>query len=241
MDTTHNLPPLPTAESLLASLKADNPKLIERHKAFGEAMARLPVKIENEADAEKCADMAAQLKAGFDMAEGKRTETKRPYDELSKVVHGFFSGIGSDFYQWRTTVFNRVDAYQKAKREAERQRLEAEAAAKRAEADRLAEAGNIDAATQVAEKALATEQAAASPSAGATRGAYGGVLGSRTTWEFEVLDVSKLPKEHLMPNMPGIRAAVQTLNKHKQLKDGQENTALIPGVRIFQKTSTTGR
>ena len=242
MDTTlTNFPPLPLPETLLAQLRAENAKLIDRHAAFGEAMKRVPEKIETEDQAKNAADMAAQLKSGADLAESKRVEAKKPYDELAKVAHGLLGGIAADFSAWRQTIIRKADAFQAAKREAERKRLAAEVETKRKEAEALAQQGNMDAAIEVSEAAAKVEQQAAAPSVARTQGALGGSFGSRTTWEVEILDVTKLPAQYLLPNMAAINVQKNAFNKMKQLEKGKEYTNLIPGVRIYEKTETTGR
>ena len=235
MDTTlTNLPPLPTPESLLQTLQVANAALLARHEAFKEAMGRFPATITTDEDAGKAADFAAQLKSGADIAESKRVEHKKPLDELAAVPHGFFGRVAGDFLAWRRTVLARCDAYQAAKREAERKRLAEEAARQRAEAERLAEENKIEAAVQVAEAAQKTEAQAAAPSVARTTGALGGSLGSVTRWEFDVSDIAKLPPEYLLPNMAAIRAFM-----NGQVK--QKRTPALPGVTFKQVTSTTGR
>lgn len=243
MDTTHgvNLPALPTPESLLQTLQIDNAKLLERHEAFKDAMSRFPTTIATEDDASKAADFAAQLKSGADIAESKRVEHKKPFDELAAVPHGLFGRIANDFSTWRRTVLQRADSFQAATREAERKRLAEEAARQRAEAERLAQAGAMDAAVQVAESAQKTEAQAAAPGVARTTGPLGGSFGSRTTWEVELTDITKLPAAYLLPNMGAITAEKNRLNKLKQLEDKREYTTLIPGCRIYQKTANTGR
>lgn len=235
MDTTlTNLPPLPTPESLLQTLQIDNAKLLERHDAFKAAMERFPTAIDSDEAAGKAADFAAQLKSGADIAESKRVEHKKPFDELAAVPHGFFGRMANDFSTWRRTVLSRCDAWQAAKREAERKRLAEEAARQRAEAERLAQENKIEAAVQVAEAAHKTEQQSAAPSVARTTGALGGTLGTRTNWDFEVTDIAKLPAEYLLPNNAAIRAFM-----HGQTK--QKKTPELPGVTFKQVTSTTGR
>lgn len=53
-------------------------------------------------------------------------------------------------------------------------------------------------------------------------------LGSRTTWTFEVEDMSKVPIEFMMVNEQAVRAAIKATDPE---------TLEIDGIRIFQKTS----
>jgi hypothetical protein len=235
MDTTlTNLPALPTPESLLNTLRAENAALLERHAAFGAAMKRFPEAIATEEEAQKAADFAAQLASGGKVAEAKRVETKKPYDELAAVPHSLFGGVARDFDQWRRVVIGRADAFQAAKREAERKRLAAEAEKKRQEAEALAQAGKMEAAIETAQAAQKVEQQAAAPSVARTQGALGGSFGSRTVWAFDVDDVTKLPADMLLPNMAAIRTWM-----HAQVKMGK--TPAMPGVTFKQETTTTGR
>jgi hypothetical protein len=238
---THNLPPLPTPESLEAALRAEHAHIFDRHAAFKDAMTRAPETIADDDTAQKAADMAKQLKSGMDVAEAKRVDAKKPFDELAAVPHGLFGKVRDDFKNWRLTIIGRADAYQAAKRDAERKRLADEAAKKRAEAEALAQQGQMEAAAEVAEKAAVVEQKAAAPSAGATTGSLGGSFGSRTTWTFSIEDKSKIPLEYMEPNLVAIGAAKNAANAAKKLEKGKVYTDIIPGVRIYETTSTTAR
>lgn len=238
---THNLPPLPTPESLEAALRAEHKHIFDRHAAFKDAMTRVPETIADDEAAQKAADMAKQLKSGLDVAEAKRVETKKPYDELASVPHGLFGKLRDDFKKWRQTLIDRPDAYQTAKREAERKRLADEAKKKRDEAEALAKKGEFEAAAQVAEKAVTVEQKAAAPSAGATTGSLGGSFGSRTVWTFEIDDKAKIPLDYMEPNLVAIRNAMGAARAANKLEAGKEYTDIIPGVRIYESTTTTAR
>lgn len=234
MDTLHNLPPLPTAESLARRFAAENEALVASHKAIAASFAEMPLKIETEEQAGKCADLAKQMRSGWREAENKRVLEKKPFDELAAVAHTWFGRIAQDFERMGRSVLARADVFQAAKREAERKRLAEEAARQRAEAERLAAENKIEAAVQVAEAAQKTEAQAAAPSVARTTGALGGQLGSRTVWEFTIDDITKLPKEYLLPNMAAIRAWM-----HGQVK--AKIAPEMPGVTFKQVTSTTGR
>ena len=54
---------------------------------------------------------------------------------------------------------------------------------------------------------------------------------ARTTWDFEVVDAAKLPREYMVPDEKKIRAVV------KAMKEGTK----IPGVRVFETAAVSGR
>lgn len=235
MDTPlSNLPPLPLPESLAQRFEIENAALAATHAALRASFDDMPLNIETEDQARNCADLAAQLRSAYKEAESKRVLEKKPFDELAAVAHNWFGRYTAAFTAMGKAVIARADSYQAAKREAERKRLAEEAARQRAEAERLAQANQIEAAVQVAEAAQKTEAQAAAPAVGHTTGALGGSLGSRTVWEFEVVDIAKLPPEYLLPNTAAIRAFMNGQTKQKK-------TPALPGVTFKQVTSTTGR
>ena len=83
------------------------------------------------------------------------------------------------------------------------------------------------AAEQRAEDLKAAATTAPSADLSRTRGDFGSVTSLRTTWGFEVDDLTKVPATYLLLNEQMVRAAIRTAPK----KDGVPQIN-IPGIRV---------
>lgn len=125
------------------------------------------------------------------------------------------------------TVKNKMVTWKRAEeaRQAEKRRkLEAEERRREeerrlAEAERLEAQGRNDEAEAVIEAPVVTPPVVMAPAAPKVAG-----VSTRKVWKFEIVDVSLIPRQYMMPNERAIRSAVQTLGK----------AATIPGVRAYQ-------
>lgn len=119
-------------------------------------------------------------------------------------------------------------------REAEEKAEEAQAAAELAAEEPTPEAQELVAEThqEAARAALATAPAPAPAAPKQVRGSFG-ALGSQTVVKHEVVDVSKLPPEHLTFNDKTIKAAIKGEKAMAKAEDRPVNLDLIPGVRIW--------
>lgn len=119
------------------------------------------------------------------------------------------------------------------KAEADRRAAEAAAAAGRAEEARKLKAKADATELRAAEKAERLESAAAqvvAPIAQALPSEAEGVS-QRVTWEYEVVDEAKLPRQYTMPNHKAIGGVVRSL----------KDKADIPGVRVFQSATIAAK
>lgn len=140
------------------------------------------------------------------------------------------------FRQAEQIIKQKLGSYQmeiERKRQAEAEMLRKEAEAK-AEADRIAKAQEQMDKGDLAgcEKTLAAP-AAFVPPPRVTTPEPPKVAGVsfKDVWKFEIVDVSKLPPEYLMPDEPAIRKTVSGLM-------GKTN---IPGVRVWSEKGVSGR
>lgn len=253
----HNQPPPDSLDTLKAKLVADNAPMIAKVAEWEQSVARVPAEITTAEDATKAADFYKILNAGLTRLDERYEEAKKPVRERANLIDGFFRTYRQQIDGWKRLLLSRVDGYQARLRAEAARKAAAEAEARRAEAERLrqeadkaAEAGRVGEATAVA--AIAQEQqtksekasvvaAAPPPSASTVQSNFGGGIGSRTVWTFEVIDKKMMPVDYLEPNEALIKAKVSTENKAKRLENGKEYTDIIPGVKIFQKTSASGR
>lgn len=65
--------------------------------------------------------------------------------------------------------------------------------------------------------------------------ASGIAASGRVTWDYEVVDVTALPRELLMPNKGAIKGAIAAI----KARGTKIDDAAIPGLRIFEKVSGT--
>ena len=109
----------------------------------------------------------------------------------------------------------------------ERERLKREAEDERLEAATNAEAAGDDAA---AEQLLNAPIIPAPVRSNFTPPKVAGVA-QRTNWKFEIIDVDKIPREHMEPNMTSIGGVVRAL----------KDQANIPGVRAYADRGVSAR
>lgn len=57
----------------------------------------------------------------------------------------------------------------------------------------------------------------------------------RLSWEIEITDIGKVPKEYIVINEPGTRAEIRRAVSAAEKGEDNEPQIEIPGVRIFQK------
>lgn len=234
VDRHHNNPPSDAA-ILRDQLGATHADLATRTDELIAGVSRMPPAIEDETTEKRAIEFAKQIGAHEKLCDGTRKAVKAPYAEAVKVVDAFFGGMVDPLKTGRDVVLRKLTAFQTAKTEAERKARE-EAARKAEEEARAAAAAittDADLETAIAkeEQAVAAVQATEATTAdlSRTRGTFGSTASLRTTWEFDIEDVNRVPAEFLMPNEAAIRAAI---------KGGRRD---IPGVRIYQKQQTVVR
>ncbi len=162
-----NIPPVtpPTEQDLLADLERRYPKIKPRLAEFESALKSFPDQIKDETVAKELQDLLGQMKDERSAWKGQRSEQKKPWDKLAKVVMNFFGTAEETIESWEKTWRPRLDAFMDEKRaaaqraaeeEARKERERAETARKEAEA---ADARRAEAERQAAEAAEREERA----------------------------------------------------------------------------------
>ena len=249
----HNKPPVDLS-TLRQTLEDAHGALERRRDELVGAEGRVP-SIDDDDSAGKVGDYIKQIATAIKEAEGARVAAKEPFMEGGRVVDGFFTkGIKDVLDALKRRVEAKLGAYLRAKAEAERRareeaarkaREEEEArrnAALAAEASARNEA-ELQAAIEAdrvareaeAQRLNADKEASAKPAElSRTRGDYGSVSSLRTTWEYEVVDFERVPRQYLMLNEAAIKAHVKARLKNKPPAD-------VPGLRFFESTNAVVR
>lgn len=236
-----NEPPSPI-EALQDDLRGRYGKLSNRQVELLAMEQRLPIKIENDAFADKIAEAIKQCKVFTVHAETNRKTEKEPFLSLERAVDGFFKRLSDPVEQLRQKLLRLHTAYATTKADAERRRLEAEAEKARKQAER--DAANVKG-EKTLERAVQSEEAAQAASAAAqvkpadlarARTTSGVLSTIRKTWEFEVVSADAVPREYLTVDMAAIRNAVRAATD----KHGDCNLD-IPGVKIFPREASVVR
>lgn len=234
VDRHHNNPPSDAA-ILRDQLGETHAELAKRADELIAGVSRMPPAIEDEATEKRAIEFAKQIGAHEKLCDGTRKAIKQPYAEAVKIVDAFFGGMVDPLKTGRDVVLRKLTAFQTAKAEAERKAREEAARIAQEEAAKAIAAvetnADLDNAIAKEEQAVAAVQATEATTAdlSRTRGTFGSTASLRTTTEFEVTDLSQVPRQYLMVNEPSIRAAI---------KGGVK---AIDGVRIYQKQSTVVR
>lgn len=211
MDRHHNVPPLAERLQLdhesLAAQVADALALMP-----GEDLA--PVTDEDMAGA--YAETAKTIKGVAGMVEAARKKEKADILEAGRTVDGFFSRMVDPLKAASDKLVGAINAFQRAKLEAER--IAREAAEKKARE----EAALFDEPAPVAAPVVVKEAARVTSLSGVKATA------SRK-WVHEITDAQAVPRQYLMVNEAAIKAAIAG------------GTREIPGVRIYEDVRTAIR
>ena len=254
----HNRPPedAPSqAEVIRERLTAENADLLSRKDELVAALERVPDKIDDDT-ATRAADFIKQLTACRKDADSRRVGAKEPYLAGGRAVDGFFRPVMDALEKAKKAVEQRLTTYQREKAAEERKRREEEERQAREEAERAERAAaeaeavawhseaNLNSAIEAEEVARQAEADAVTAAKQAdvkaadlhrTRGDLGAVASLRTYWDFEVLDIHQVPLEPIRAHLP-VSAVEQAIRSFVKA-GGRE----LPGVRIFENTSTVVR
>ena len=230
--------------------------LVARRDELLKSFESAPLKVADEENSGKVADLIRAIMACRKASEGMRIAEKEPHLAAQRAVDAFFKKSLTDRLddikaklEVRLTEYQREKAEQERRAreiEAKRQREEAERAAKEAadKAAALANEADLDAAIEAeveAEQAKADAVVAAKAAEASaadlsrSRGDMGAVASLRTFWDFEALDRATLDLEALRQHLPhsGLETAVRAF-----IKAGGRT---LKGVRIFENTQTVVR
>lgn len=211
MDRHHNAPPL--AERLQLDHESLAAQVAEAEALVPDTLA--PVTDEEMAGA--YAETAKTLKGVLAMVEKARKAEKDQILKDGRTIDGFFAKLAENIKAKADAVVAGINAFQRAKLEAER-RAAAEAARKAAE-----EAALFDETPPAPVAAPVVKEAAR------VIGFSGTKASASVKWVHEVTDAQAVPRQYLMVNEAAIKAAIAG------------GVREIPGVRIFEDVRTAIR
>ena len=220
-------------------------------------------KITSAAIAGKAGDFVKQLRDTVKDIEAKREAYKRPVITAGKTIDAAFKNpMIAPLQKAAEDVLYEINGYQEREREAEskrqREAAAADALARRqaaeAETKRLAEeaaaaeaAGDIESALEIeaeAEQVNALAKVEAAPAytppaaeikLATQKSDLGSTIGTRVTWNFELVDIALVPKMFVGLNTDMVKAM---LKSDATIKTGAQP---IPGVRFFATQSANVR
>jgi hypothetical protein len=250
-----------TLRAVIASdFQAEQARVDELLRGFARFEVLTAHGIADDATAGRAADFIRQLRAAVKDIGPKREAFKKPVLDATRIIDGAFKKAMIDPLEAAAVSVNAaINVYAEKLRQAEAARRKAQADADeekrladaRAEQARLAaaaaeaeQAGDIESAIEIESRAAEVAQAAAAapppPPPAPIRGPLvrsdnDSTISSRTTWEYVVEDIAKVPAHLLLINDPMVKAMLRTDPSIK--KGGQP----IPGIRFFEKTSSVVR
>lgn len=209
------------------------------------------------AEANAGADALRGLKDVVDAAEDQRKEIKAPFKATGEHIDGHYKEVLSSakaaipaLKEKGVRFLQRERRDREAEEKAERDRLAKEAEEKAAAASEAAKRAEEESQNSDAQKAAAEAHQAAAAAAVATptarrhpkqlRGDIA-AFGTSQTLDWEVVDISKLPPEHLTFNKKTIDAAVKAEKAMAKAQEREPNLQCIPGVRIWIKETGVSR
>ena len=217
-------------EVLGAALADENQDLIKRAADLlktGADWLEQP-DIDNDDDAQDLAEYIKQLSmlSGEKGVANVRRETrKKPYDACAKIVQTFFkTKLIDDCEDMRKKMLAKALVYvAKKKAEAEAKRLKAEAEAKAAAAQTP---------QQIKEASAMMKQADKIAGAGNVKSDFGAGLHSSSRWDFDVIDISKVPTKFIVVDRSAVMAFIRT--------GTVENPVKIEGILVKRVTGAVG-
>jgi hypothetical protein len=260
----HNNPPPSTLAELLDpaiftdQLKIDHADLLTRAHQLLSAAARYhdaqPNGPATDEDAGKAADFVKQIKACAKIGTDRHAEAKRPFLDCGRVVDAVLKqGVADALTTAARRIEDKIGIFVRRKADEARGLAQNEARRREQEAAALAAAAAretneqraADLAARAVEVADASDKAAALATAsdtdlGRTRGAFGSVTSLRSSWTFEVEDITALalavangevPPNYITTNDVVLRGVIKP----------KEGLRKIPGLRIFDDARASVR
>lgn len=228
MDTMLGHNQVPELAASTAELKARADELLA-------AETRVPVELD-QTTVGKAADFVKQIGDALKKSEVRRKEVKAPYLLAEGLIDSAFREIAAPLSALKSRMEAKIGDFQRKAAAEERRRREEEARRAAEEAEKAAAAATTqtdleDAIKREAEAKQAAEAAAVKPiELSRHRGDFGSLATIKTTWEFEIVDATAVPREYCAPSEALIRGAIRA-----------GGVRAIPGVRIYQREQTVIR
>lgn len=218
----------PVNPDVSPEVQAEHQELVTQAEGYGNTA------ITNAEEYDSAINMHTIAKATHKGLEGARKSLSQPHYDKQQRINAIFNQMKSPVQAAIDRLGKAMLAYEAAEekrvRQEEREREEQEREEREAEEALIEEkaAGLPPSGPPVAETPLPPAAPVRAAPAKTTRGTYGGKVTTRTTMEFEIIDVEKLPRVWMVPNEKMIRQAIAGGNRN------------IAGVRIFEKKSKVG-
>lgn len=220
------------ADQLLEELQLQNEDLLKRAaellKTAAEWQSAPPISSEQEAE-----DLAAFMKQVSALAGEKGTANsrreiqKKPYTTCADVVQRYY--MDKLIKPFMTPM---IDLKAKANSWLEKKRLAAEEKRKQEEAAARAKLEQARTAEEVKAAAKDLKQATAPAKAGAVKSDFGASLHQTSRWDFDVVDITKVPAKFLIVDRAAVMAYIRT--------GKPENPVTIPGINVKRVTQAVG-
>lgn len=167
--------------------------------------------IDGQEDYDFANEALGDVKAAWKDLDAKQKKVTKPLNDVLKEVRGWFKPA-KDFYSqaealWKSKI---LDAHKRAEEEQDK--------ALRA-AQEAHQSGDVEAVREAMVRSNVSEIQQAS-----------NVTLSKS-WDFEIVDAGKIPREYLIPDVKAISGVIKSLG----------DRANIPGIRVFEKTSVIRR
>ena len=232
-----NFDPLDSV-ALAESLVLENQDLIDRaaelKKVAEEWIAAGAIQDETEAE-----DLAAFLKQINNLvgdkgtANVRRTTMKTPYDTCAGVVQRFFIDqvknvldTTGDKKSLRNQLLGLANGWLTKKRLDDEKKKAEEAAAARAALESAKTAEEVKAASKQLQEAVAP------PKAGKVKSDFGAGIHQTSRWDFDVIDITKVPQKFLVVDRTAVMAYIKTGTEKDPVK--------IEGITVKRVTGAVG-
>lgn len=222
-----NFDPL-NVEQLAASIIEENADILAN---VAEAVSTADdwdkiAKIDNEEDAKDLTDFLNQIGSIEETAEDRRVKRKSPFDSLASTVQRFFMDKALNVLGPRKKTLKAklkvwVDA--ETARKAAEARVKAEAARKALEAAQTPE--QVKAATKDIKKF-------SGPVKGGIATDYGSKVHTTSSWGYEVVDVTLVPRQYMAIDNAAVMAFIRT--------GTVEAPVTIAGLKVVRKSTLAG-
>jgi hypothetical protein len=218
-----------------AEHKSQEAGFLAMHARF---LAATPDGIQSDDVLTRAGDAVRQIADELKALDKTHERIKKPVLIAQRTIDGGKKSIVDSLNGVVNSIAARQNAYLTLRAERIRKQSEAEAAAKELEAQRLmaeaslnAEPETIEAAVQVyAEAEQAAQVATASTlELSRTRSASGTLISQRDNWEYEVVDLSKVPRYLLLIDVAAVKLAIK------------RGARQIDGLRIYNAPKVSNR
>jgi len=227
-------------------LEADFADLRQTVEDMLARFADAPAEVRGDDDMIAIGTIISDARAVVKELETTRTKEGGPLFEAKKTIDAFFKDLIGQIDTAEKRVRDRADAYTRkkqaeereiARRKAEEARRAEQEARDRAEAAKSAEAGGRAAARAEALAAQADAETKAADQASVKVKGDGVTASTRARWTFSIADYDAVDLNAIAPFMSEdcINKAVGAMVR------AQKGRAKIPGVHVYQETTTTFR